>query len=131
MSTRAWVVFSGQADLFWLKILRKGFRHCAVVLHDGEHWINIDPLSHVMAVHVSSVPASCDVPLLLEQQGHRVLAVEMQCEGTPAPWGFLTCVGVVKRVLGIRARFIWTPWQLYRYLVQTQTCKGETHLWEV
>lgn len=30
----------------------------------------------------------------------------------------LTCVGFAKRALGIRQRLIWTPDQLYRYLIQ-------------
>jgi hypothetical protein len=31
----------------------------------------------------------------------------------PAP---LTCVTVVKRLLGIHAPWVWSPWQLYAYL---------------
>jgi hypothetical protein len=33
-----------------------------------------------------------------------------------APLRPLTCVEAVKRILGIHARSINTPWQLYRYL---------------
>jgi len=33
--TKAWVVFSGEADLPWLKILKEGYRHCYVLLNDG------------------------------------------------------------------------------------------------
>ncbi len=32
------------------------------------------------------------------------------------PWMFHNCVGAVKAVLGIRAPWVWTPWQLYRHL---------------
>ena len=28
----------------------------------------------------------------------------------------LTCVGVVKRILGVRAPWVLTPWQLFRHL---------------
>ena len=35
---------------------------------------------------------------------------------TAAPWGPFTCVEAVKRVLGVRARFILTPWRLYKFL---------------
>jgi len=132
---KAWVIFSGQADLWWLKALKPGFRHCAVVLHDGTHWINIDPLSHTMEVNVSPVPASFNLPLLLGQQGHRVVATELTLKNTPAPWGILTCVGVTKRVLGLRRRFIVTPWQLYRHLIKEQHKQtpntGEPKTWEV
>jgi hypothetical protein len=38
-----------------------------------------------------------------------------------------SCVDVVKRVLGIHAPFILTPWQLYKYLCNTyQETKKET-----
>ena len=41
---------------------------------------------------------------------------------SPAPIGIFTCVEVVKRILGIHARRIFTPWQLYHYLTKK---KGE------
>jgi len=34
-----------------------------------------------------------------------------------APWMPHTCVEAVKRVIGLHARFIITPWQLYRHLM--------------
>ncbi|MEQ8695124.1 MAG: hypothetical protein RLT05_01030, partial [Bauldia litoralis] len=38
----------------------------------------------------------------------------------PAPLELHTCVGSVKRLLGIRARRVVTPWQLYRHLVRAR-----------
>jgi hypothetical protein len=32
---------------------------------------------------------------------------------------FLTCVGFAKRAAGIRAPFVWTPDQLFRFLVKS------------
>ena len=46
----AWVVFSGQTEISWLKFLRPGFRHCYVLINDGERWTSIDPLSHITEV---------------------------------------------------------------------------------
>ncbi len=113
----AWVVFSGKTDLPWLRLLRPGFRHCFVLINDGTHWVSIDPLSHYTDVLVHHVPAEFDLPGWLEQRGHSVMKAPLRRNlKRPAPFGFLSCVGSAKRVLGIHERNILTPWQLYRYL---------------
>lgn len=115
---RAWVVFTGQADLPWLRVLRPGFRHCFVLLNDGQGWISVDPtLAHMDVSAHHHVPASFDLPQWLRDRGH--LAVEapvFRSFKNRAPWRFFTCVEAVKRVLGLRARFVFTPWQLFRHI---------------
>ena len=113
----AWAVFTGQTELRWLKLLKPGFRHCFVLLNDGRHWITIDPLSPFMEVAVQPVGADFDLPGWLSQQGLIVAKTRVRRGlARPAPWSLFTCVEAVKRVLGIHARFIVTPWQLYRRL---------------
>jgi hypothetical protein len=130
----AWVVFSGKADLPWLRVLKPGFRHCYVILNDGRRWFSLDPLSTYsdLAVH-HHVPAGFDMPLWLESRGCAVVKTPLRRPLKPAPWMMFTCVEAVKRVIGLQDRFIWTPWQLYRRLVQNQTSpsqdKGE-FAWE-
>ena len=137
-STKAWVVFTGQADMRWLLWLRPGFRHCYVVLHDGTRWLSIDPLSNIMDVTVHhNVPADFDLPCWLAERGHTIVRAQIARPMREAPWMPFTCVEVVKRLLGIHHRFILTPWQLYRH-IQNQTehlsnyanHQGE-HTWEV
>jgi hypothetical protein len=112
----AWVVFSGQADLPWLKMLKPGFRHCFVLLNDGKHWVSLDPLSNYTDVMVHAVPADFNFPLWLADRGHKVMPTKLNRDKKPAPWMVFTCVEAVKRVLGIHKRTILTPWQLYRHL---------------
>jgi len=114
----AWVVFSGQTEISWLKFLKPGFRHCYVLLHDGERWTSIDPLSHVTEISVHHhVPADFDLPGWLLSRGNRVVRAPMNRDITKAaPFMLFTCVEAVKRVLGIHRRGIVTPWQLYRHL---------------
>jgi hypothetical protein len=114
----AWVVFSGQTDISWLRFLKPGFRHCYVLLNDGERWTSIDPLSHVTEVSVHHhVPADFDLPGWLESRGNRVLKAPMRRDITrAAPFMLFTCVEAVKRVIGVHSRGIVTPWQLYRHL---------------
>jgi len=117
---RVWVVFSGKADLPWLRFLRPGFRHCYVLLHEGDKWITVDPMLNRMDVQVHhQLPADFDLPRWLESRGQRVvMAFIDQSRAKPAPWRPFTCVEAVKRILGLHARAVLTPWQLYRHLTQ-------------
>lgn len=114
----AWVVFSGQTEISWLRFLKPGFRHCYVLLNDSERWTSIDPLSHVTEVSVHHhVPADFDLPGWLESRGNRVVKAPMRRDITrAAPFMLFTCVEAVKRVIGVHSRSIVTPWQLYRHL---------------
>jgi len=114
---RAWVVFSGVSELWWLRLLRPGFRHCFVALDDGRHWVVVDPLAPFTDVAVLGVPPGWDVPGWFRDLGMTVVAAPVRRGLTrPAPWGPFTCVEAVKRVLGLHAPFVLTPWQLYRRL---------------
>ncbi len=126
---KAWVVFSGQADRPWLKFLRPGFRHCFVILHDGQHWLSFDPmLNHIdLQVH-SHVPDDFDLPGWLRRRGQRVVKAPVDhSHKNSAPVSLFTCVEAVKRVLGLHRFFILTPWQLYCHL-KKKSQKGE-NLW--
>jgi hypothetical protein len=114
----AWVVFSGQTEISWLKFLRPGFRHCYVLINDGERWTSIDPLSHITEISVHHhVPVEFDLPAWLQSRGNHVVRAPLRRDVTkPAPFMLFTCVEAVKRVLGIHRRAVFTPWQLYQHL---------------
>lgn len=112
----AWVVFSNTTDLPWLKSLRKGFRHCSLVINDGTHWVTYDPLSNYTDIVVHHMPADFDLPRWLKARGHIVVRANIDRPSRPAPWMVMSCVESVKRVLGIHAPLVITPWQFYRYL---------------
>lgn len=125
---RAWVVFSGQTDLRLLRFLKPGFRHCFVLLNDGNCWVSVDPMSHYTEVLVHQVQADFDLPKWLESRGHLVVhAPVSHYPKKPAPFGIFSCVEAVKRVLGIHALSVITPWQLYRYLTKTSRNKEIIH----
>jgi len=123
ISTKAWVIFSGQADLPWLKILKPGYRHCCVLLNDKKHWITIDPLSNHMDVKIHDLPLDFNLPLWMKSQGQIVIPAKIERRDKQAPWMPFSCVEAVKRVLGIHKQGIWTPWQLYKYLRKKQTAQ--------
>lgn len=114
---KAYIVFTPDADLWWLRFLKRGYRHCFALLNNGKQWISIDPLSPHMDITVHDVPYDYDLPAWLDKQGHKVLAAPYQRHSRkPAPWALFSCVEVVKRVLGIRSVRVITPYQLYRFV---------------
>ncbi len=122
---QAWVVFSGQTDMAWLRVFRRGFRHCYVVLFDGRHWISADPMANALQITVHDLPPEFDLPLWLADQDLTVVPAALSKQRRQAPWMVFTCVEAVKRILGLHKRFIFTPWQLYRHLAQYPPIKPQ------
>ena len=133
-STRpvAWVVFTGEAPLWWLRWLRPGFRHCFVVLNDGARWVLVDPLAAHTEVRVLDGPVSADVPGWYRRRGHAVVRASVRRDrrrvAPPAPF---TCVEAVKRVIGLADPAVLTPWQLYRRLAAPSNNRQEDLPWAV
>jgi hypothetical protein len=114
----ALVIFVGHADCRWLGCLRAGFRHCFVALRDGSTWMTCDPLKDRIELRMLPLPADFDLPGFYAAQGHVVLQGQTRPgvsrgKGAIVP---LTCVSVAKRLLGVRAPWVLTPWQLCRHL---------------
>lgn len=115
-ASRAYVAFGGQADLPWLKFLKPGFRHCFVVLEAADCWVLYEPLSHRTEITVIQTQPSFDPAAWLRHFDYTVVPTTIQPPvRKAAPWRPFTCVEAVKRVLGIRARNIFTPWQLFEF----------------
>ncbi len=116
----ALVVFSGRAGLWWLRLLRPGFRHCFVALRGATHWVVVDPLSHRTCVAIIPHPPEFDLATWYRR--HEMTVVETRVIATRealAPIRFYSCVESVKRILGIHAGYVLTPWQLFRHLNKT------------
>lgn len=118
----ALVVFCDGTELWWLRLLRRGFRHCFVALAVEGGWIVVDPLSHVTVVAHFPIGQEFDLGAWYRQQGLTVVCVQKSSpERRVAPILPSSCVETVKRILGIHAATVWTPWQLYRYLNKSGT----------
>jgi hypothetical protein len=115
-----WIVFSNDTDIRPLKILKKGFRHCFVILQQDARWMLIDPRCDMTEVKLLPHPVHFNFPRYFQQQGKIVLKVPRQA--TPrkvAPLFPMSCVETVKRMIGLHRRFILTPHQLYKYLTHS------------
>lgn len=118
---QALVVFSDAVGLWWLRLLRPGFRHCFVALSYADCWVVVDPMSHYTAVAHFPLSQEFDLAAWYRQHGLTVVRIENR---SPSKRVILlmphSCVECVKRILGIRAAWVLTPWQLYRYVNKTR-----------
>ena len=117
---RALVVFSSNVSLPYLKLFKRGFRHCFVMLpqnEEGTSWISCDPLSNHMEIAIHHIADDFNLHDWLSRRGCTVISAPVyHGHKRPAPTMLFTCVEVVKRVLGIHKFTIFTPWQLYCHL---------------
>lgn len=115
---RAVVVFDGAAYAVPYRLLRPGFRHCWVALDEAGNWTVLE--ARASALDVRTLAASdYDIAGFYRRRGFAVRETCASPVGKAArAVGFplMTCVEVVKRVLGIDRAGVITPWQLYRYL---------------
>jgi hypothetical protein len=116
------VVFADHAACPWLRPLRRGFRHCFVVLRAGSIWLACEPLKDRIELDALELPGEFDLASFYRTQGHRVLLGERPLPRKRRRFALapLTCVTVVKRLLGIDAPWVWTPWQLHGHLCRPE-----------
>jgi len=119
-SRPAMVVFVDQSDCQWLRPLKRGFRHCFVALKHPSGWLVCDSLKSHIEIILLEMPGFLDLAECYADQGHHVLLGRSgPCAPQPSlPLAPLTCVSVAKRVLAIRADWVWTPWQLFDHLLR-------------
>ncbi len=110
----AYVAFGGERTKWWMRFLKKGFYHCALVLGNGYEWILIDPLIHFTDLIIFKNVSPTTV---LKEKGYRLIRTTPTVPDlTNTQCRPFTCVETVKRFLGINNRFIWTPYQLFCFL---------------
>ena len=113
---RALVVFSGRAEMLWQRLLRPGFRHCSLILDDGDDWLLVEPLASYLQIRKLG-NSRLDLANRLRNAGFVVVETQPLPPATrAAPLGFWTCVETVKRGLSIHAVSVQTPWQLFQFL---------------
>lgn len=102
----------------WLRVLKPGFRHCGLILElDPRLALVLESSNRGLAIAMAWASMEALAPVL---DGARTIDVTIVHPGDldpqPLPVALFTCVELVKRALGIRDRFVLTPYQLYRHL---------------
>ena len=110
-----YVVFADETSLWWLRFLKKGFRHCYLLfpLAEGRVWLEVNPFSNRTLFRLHRYGRAFNLAASLRGKTvvrGKIAPAPLKC----APLGFFTCVEFVKRTLGIHSFFIITPWQLFK-----------------
>ena len=114
-----WVVFCDAPHVWWLKPLARGFRHCFVVQRHAKHFVTLDPLFGQLEIMIHPATRGFDLIQTLKDHGLTIVPFERnQKNGSKSFSALCTCVTITKRVLGIHAPFIQTPYGLYRTLMR-------------
>lgn len=118
MPRHAALVFVDHTECRMLQHLKRGFRHCFTVLQYEPGWLVCDPLKDRIELSMLRPPPDLDLPQFYATQGHRVLIGETRPASARrrlavAP---LTCVEIAKRLVGLHAPLVLTPWQLFCHL---------------
>ena len=125
----ALVGFSGDARVWWLRVLKPGFRHVAVAIADGvgvEGYVFYNPLLN--ASELAWIAGSENsVKAKMQAGGFLVVSTKTQ-EMPKKPLAIrpYSCVEGVKRALGVNAPWVFTPYQLYKLLMK-RTNKQENN----
>ncbi len=118
----SYVVFADNTSLWWLRLLKPGFRHCYVLLRffNSGRWLELNPLSNQFVASFYDYPRDFDfADYLRHHKGMTVCRVEIaEAPLKCAPLSFFTCVEFVKRAIGIHDCFVHTPWQLYKKILK-------------
>lgn len=114
----AMVVFEDRREAWSLRWLRPGFRHCFCLVGDGGRWTLLDPLKSRLAVAILCELSASDLAERLATENRRFLHGLVTCPEAPQFPALrpLTCVEVVKRLVGLHASAVVTPHQLYHRL---------------
>lgn len=93
--------------------IKKDFGHCYVVEKTRDGWFIFDPTPNGLKSHV--VKTHIFLPKFIKKRTHHIM---IECSKTLNKEKFLItdCVGMCKYFLGIKAWWIITPWQLYKYV---------------
>lgn len=117
---RALVVFHGHGHGPLARLLAPGFRHCFVCVRDANGiWIRFDGRAGIPDIRAEAGPGF-DLAGFYRAAGYEVAELADCAPRRPrTPLMLATCVGAAKRILGVRAPFVITPYRLYRRLARS------------
>lgn len=124
------VVFQGaEHQRAWRIFTKRFWRHCFIVvpvyypepsLTADVYSLIINPITFCIRCDVIFQPPRKVVDHMLSNGYTAAIAwpVDHDYKTDYVPRGLLTCVSVIKAVLGIRAWYVWTPEHLARYMAR-------------
>lgn len=110
-----WLAYYDRPHRHWMwRFLQQGFKHVEVWTLDRGAWARIDPCLEFMLAGVYTQPPWEVLPYAKFQHVQRLVPIGKVREIFMV--GPVTCVELAKAMLGLRAPFVRTPFQLYNYI---------------
>ena len=111
------VFFWGNKTHWWTRFLKKGYYHCFIVMDIGyDKRVLIDQVMN----YTDFIVVQNDKYFIknLADKGYTYAIMKQKFVWDRKKWHIrpFTCVEVVKNFLGISKPFIFTPYQLYKYI---------------
>tara|TARA_R110000796_G_scaffold200673_1_gene316663 strand:+ start:706 stop:1050 length:345 start_codon:yes stop_codon:yes gene_type:complete len=105
----AYVIFRGNTGRWYSRFLHNDFGHCLVVEPSQGKFVVYEKTTEKVLVynvsHINDIIGPTDITVsYIKKDGKKKLFM------------LNTCVGHTKQFLGINHSFIWTPYQLYKYM---------------
>lgn len=119
-----WVVFTDSTAGNWMvRMLKAPFQHVYAIKKSegGYFWIEINPRCAATDITTHLVSDYPHIRMLVKPDDvvlHVKCVIKEQERWTLC---IINCVEVVKSLMGIRSFWTFTPWQLYRYLLEEKT----------
>jgi hypothetical protein len=107
-SDNVYAVFTPTRDHWWCRFLHQDYGHCYLIKAESEHWIVYGKTTEGLdLMTLPEFSASIEGVILIKARVR---------DNKRGLFMLNTCVGHVKQAIGIRNPFIFTPFQLYKYL---------------
>ena len=98
------------------KFFKEGFRHVAIVIRTDSNYVLIDPRASTVGLELTGRVVPDTMERQLRDNSHAIQRVSTVKGKGFFPIGLFTCVSLFKKLLGIRAWWVLTPYQLYNYI---------------
>jgi hypothetical protein len=111
------LVFEDRPEAGGLRWLKRGFRHCFCVLGDERRWTICDPLKAGVVVDtIEGLTLDELVGAYRELGATALIGAPRPAPAAPKHLAPFTCVELAKRLVGLEAPMVLTPYQLFRRL---------------
>ena len=114
--TRAYLIFE-DSPTKWLRALKKHYKHVSILVPSGDVHVHIDTRSKGTEIRVVDY---CEVEYMFDRtlfHDVTIVPIDITKDDKGYGWSVFTCVEQAKRILGIRAWWVLTPYQLYKHVV--------------
>lgn len=121
MKRTYWLVFRN-GNLWHQRFLKKGFGHVFVIMSDGRQWLKLDPRVNRLEPEILGCSRDVYMPKVYRHLGYSVVKIVLNEQKSPKnifrPFWFLTCIEIIKYIIGLKLPFCYTPYSLYKKLLK-------------